>query len=638
VWQLNVGAAQAQQDKLAPASEKVKEFVEKVLKEEPQYENYGKTIAQQMQQDARGGNAFGQQAAIDHPWKQGGNPNTPIDWFVDSFLSMDARFLNIMNWSQMWSCFEPKLLAKAKDGHPLVTYPGPGNEDLIVMCRNKCPNAFPPSVVFADTKPSIQGMIKYRGFGCTDPNPFGYLDNGYEIAEYWFPEYEVSVNNYGINRIEPTMLPSPTGGTYTRQALIGQKQGPEKKEQQALETDYPMPASSFQNPNRQDPLIGQGVWGGYANPDYEDKGYGHVVRSWLSVIMSDKKIKTDQGWMVNPEKSLYDALPKKSSEHDPVNVWTEYGDFDVITSMPHMSSKIRPDLMKALYDGNDTKPYSEVAAQTTGFWQSKGAMAYRVGKWKDIYGPLEKAIGVKGDSNGALKEAVYYGGYELFPLVTNQSGFGSPTLATAAVIARRTLYLAGATKGHGDEGGVVAKAFPQGEKMGRINTYTIDSTDKSREIDKMQLISPKRPHDGSTSGGPIVSECFRSQNIPNLVNLDGKLEKWVNTNLSRKLPGYYSDTDFISPQGGDVTFMYWNRRIGCFCDRCGLPTGSSNLPEEGGDGDKLYDKPRQPFCRYPLYPTPSPWNAWAKQDNFPLCMANGLNEGFYDGTGLKDKK
>ncbi len=171
--------------------------------------------------------------------------------------------------------------------------------------------------------------------------------------------------------------------------------------------------------------------------------------------------------------------------------------------------------------------------------------------------------------------------------------------------------------------------------MGRINTYTIDKRDKSREIDKLQLISPKRPKEGTVSGGspPTVSECFRSQNIPNLTSKDPKLQKWVDENMPRKLVGYWSDIDYITPQGGAIVFTYWNRRIGCFCDRCGKPTGSSTLGK-AGDGDQIYDKDRKEYCRYPLL---KPWSAWHREDTFKDCQSNGKNEGFYDGTGLKDK-
>ena len=135
----------------------------------------------------------------------------------------------------------------------------------------------------------------------------------------------------------------------------------------------------------------------------------------------------------------------------------------------------------------------------------------------------------------------------------------------------------------------------------------------------------------------MVSECFRSQNISNLTNGDADLQRWVNRNMPSSLVGMYSDRDFFTEQGGDITFTYWNRRIGCFCDRCGSPTGSSSI-DNGGDGDKLYDRPRKALCRYPLLPTMTPWSAWAKRDTFRECQRNGQSERFYEGTGLRDNR
>ncbi|MFN8391353.1 MAG: hypothetical protein U0136_13775 [Bdellovibrionota bacterium] len=626
--------AHADDSRLGAAADLVKQHVQQVMQEEKQYESYGQQISQQVATDSRSGNVQGKQAAKQHPWDPMGNLNSGLDYFLDSFFNLDARPINVMNWSQAWSCFEPKLLAYAKKGAPIVDAEGGGNEDLIAECRHKCINHVDQ---IPEERGSLIGAIKYKLiFGClADPDPWGYTENGYEVVEYWFPEYQVSINNFGINRIRPETL-SGTGGQFTRQALLSQKEGSEQQELQQLASAYPLSLQNYKPmPGREPPLKGQGVWGGYAFPDFEDKSYAHVIRTWLSTTMGDQRKKTDAGWEVDPEFSVYDALPKPRWEHDPVNVWTEHGMFDVLTSIPQFSWKVRPDLMQGLF--GQQQPYMQAAKQPKPFWQSQGAMAYRVAKWGDSYAPLQKIVGVKGNADESIKEAVYRGGYELFPLVTNGSGFGTPTISAAAVFARRALYIAGANQQNGDQSGMIEKFFPQGAQMGRIMTYTINIEDKAREIDKMQLTSPKRPHDGTTFGGipPMLSECFRSQNIPNLVNKDQKLEQWVNNNLSRKLPGYYSDIDFISPQGGDITFTYWNRRIGCFCDRCGKPFGSTPT-NDGGDGDKLYDRPRQPICRYPLLPQMTAWSAWAREDTLDRCLANGLNEGFYDGTGLKD--
>ena len=618
-----------------------KQHIEKVLKEAPSFtDKYGKSVAERAIQDATGGQIKGIEAPIEHPWAQFGNPDSQITYFYDSFFNLDARPQNATNWSQAWSCFEPKLLAKAVNGRERVTYAGPGNDDLIDECRNKC--------VWYQQIPIERGIEEgrdqYYGRGCgvDTEDGWGYLENGYEIVEFWFPEYQVEINNYGINRTRPELISPGTGELFKRSNLIGQKRGqPESGIKQELQSpqSYPLDLSGFKDPDyRTDPrLTGQGAWEGYASTNIQDKGYGHVVRTWLSTSGEEKKTETLAGWKVDPEKSYYDALPKKIADHDPAIIWTEYGMFDVITSIPHLSYRIRPEIMQALFGGQES--YSEKARQEKPFYQSQGAAAYRASKWGDIYGPL-KRVGIQPSGNDALKEVVFKGGYELFPLVTNQSGFTAPSLSTAAVFARRVLYLAGARSPAdlgGDASGEIEGSFPQGAEKGRMITYTINKENKAREIDKMQLLSPRRPKDGTATGGtpPMLSECFRSQNIPNFINKDQKLQQWADRNLPRKLVGYHSDIDTTSAQGGAIVFTYWNRRIGCFCDRCGLPTGSSVM-NDGGNGDKLYDKERKEYCRYPVLPHPTAWNAWAKKDTFPECQRNGKNQANYEGTGLKD--
>ena len=329
-------AAQETKSKLGDAEKLVKEHIEKVMGEEKRYESYGKEIAEKAKQDSKAGNAFGHQAAKKHPWDPTGNPLSQMDYFLDSFFSLDARVLNAFNWSAAWSCFEPKLLAKAMNGREIVRYEGPGNEDLVAECRFKCVNRR-QHIPF--DRGSLIGMFIYDAIGCfNDPDPWGYTENGYEVVEYWFPEYQISINNFGINRIKPEQL-SPSGGALTRTALLSAKKGQSESEiRNKLAEAYPLDMSKYKEmPNREDPYLGQGVWGGYAFPDFEDKAHAHVYRTWLSTTMGEKKKEIKDGWMVNPEDSVYDALPKRIREHDPVNMWTEYGMFDVLTSMPQMS-------------------------------------------------------------------------------------------------------------------------------------------------------------------------------------------------------------------------------------------------------------------------------------------------------------
>jgi hypothetical protein len=670
--------AYSQDKPLGKAEDLVKKHIDQVLGELPNFEeSYGKEISNKAVQDAVAGNVFGIEGPRKHPWADTGNSMSSMDWFLDSFFNLDARMMNAWNWSQAWSCFEPKLLAKS-DGITFVKYPGPDDPTLFAACRAKCPwydpkMTTPVSIPFSRYDPWPLNMIGAAWyslvFGCAPPdsdiwgydqgsprNPGQGMGNGYEVVEYWFPEYQVEINNYGINRIRPEDL-SGTGAQFTRQALLAAKEGiPESKIRSEAEKSYPFDLSQAELVQpRTDPYKGQGV-STSANVTQEDKSYAHIVRTWLSVTMGSKKLNTEAGWEVDPQNSLYDALPKKAEEHDPVNVWTEYGMFDVLTSIPHFSYRVRPDIMNALF--GSPAPVTQKVVQDPPFYQNQGAAAYRVARWGDYFGVLQDNFKIQPNANAALKEAVYKGGYELFPLVTRNIGFGAPQISSAAVFARRSLYIAGAKSPKeegGDESGEIEKFFPQGAEKGRIITYTISRANKAQEIDKMQLISPKRPKAATTYGGipPIVSECFRSQSIPNMVNPDQDLEKWAEGpvalggsggpstqgNLTRKLNGYFSDTDFLSQQGGSITFTYWNRRIGCFCDRCGLPTGSSSLdiPGSKGDGDQLYDVPRMALCRYPLNPQMTPWSAWAKKDTFQECMKNGQFEP-YDGTGLRDTR
>ena len=233
--------AEAQESNLGEAESLTRKHITDVLDRFQQFESYGKEVAQEIQQDGKSGNTMGMQSAKEHPWAMFGNMNSDLDYYLDSFFNLDARAENATNWSQAWSCFEPKLLAKAKNGRTIVDVAGPENEDVIAECRSKCVN-YVEQIPYP--RGSIPGAILYRSFGCGgDPDPWGYLENGYEVVEYWFPEYQVSINNYGINRIRPETL-SPNGANFTRKALLSQKLGiPEQQIREGEEKAYPMDLS-----------------------------------------------------------------------------------------------------------------------------------------------------------------------------------------------------------------------------------------------------------------------------------------------------------------------------------------------------------------------------------------------------------
>lgn len=584
-------AAQNNDGRLGTAAQHVRQHANKIRDLEQQFESHVKQMTQQAREDAvkekykcLKGNCEG---AEKHPWikaneQTGANPNSEKDYIEDSLILTDGQ----TSVPHLYSCWEPKLLAKGKCGGPHLW----ATPDLGAACMLSCP-CNPPWPLIPDI-PCIR-----------------HHENAYEVIEYWWPEHQIYINNYGVSRLDPTQQQSPKGQKFTRQALLQQKDKPEKTIKQELEKNYPLDLSKLKLPDREQPRKGQSatLWGGFPSINTVDAAHAHGARTRVAYRTANARPNTCKGW-TEEKKSIFDAFPPPTNKKDILNIWTEYGAWDEIDTVPQLSAKIGErgkKAMKALF--GDESSISDAAKKKKPFWQSQGAAAYRAQKWQDPYGPMKDILQLNGGNDPTLKEVVYKGGQELWPMTLNVSGFTSPPLASAAIFARRGFYMMG-TKD-------LLKYHPDGEK-GRMNEYTILNEDKSREIDKMQLLWPRVTERGS--------ECFRSQRIPNMV--DSSEYPWIAQNLPPHVISY------VKKDFGDVTFAYWNKRVACSCRKWSYPwtTGSwtMNFPSDGlegerGSGDRPYGKFEKELCYYDEKKREIP-SAFAGKDR-PMCTGSKGN-------------
>ena len=565
------------QQRLARTSEKVSKHIKTILGELDGAERKVKPVLEQARTDATAEKYQVNGQTIEgperHPWlkaspKSGANPNWLNDYLKDSFQMLDGQ----KNVTQLWSCFEPQLIAKGwwpqtfEDGSKDKFHPA--SIDLALTCKFSCPD-------------------------------IPLIDNGYEVIQYWWPEHQVAVNNYGRSRVHP-LIGGQTGAPYTRAALIAAKRSaPETLIKQSLKQNYPLPIELLKEPSREDPFIGQGMWGG-TGLDTEERNFAHVYRTLYAQALSNRKPNSFLGWNVQP-RSIYDSFAPPTSAKPITNTWTEYGAVEALSSVSSLSYFLGSRgqrSMNALYGANGEA--SEIAREDKPRWQRKGAAAYRIARWKNDFDELKEPFELNEDQNAVLREIVYKGGNELFPLALTLEGQGTPALAANAIFARRAFYLAGTRD--------IVPYLPGGEKS-RMNEYTNSATEPGTEVDKMQLIYPTK------TGFP--SECFRSQRIPNLT--DQTQDAWVKANIPHDLLGY------VKQDYGDVAFAYWNKRVACTCRYAGIPHGAwaMDFPSDGfgpgrGTGDRPYGKIEKSLCTYQPKKVPS---AFAGQDQEP-CWKN----------------
>ena len=588
---------QNQDDPLVSSSDAMRRHIRAQIKRLPEFEPKTSQVLEQARKDAKAGNDAGLEAPKKHPWLEnpsGANPESEVDYAIDSLVATHAVLYDRTSplLRQGWSCFEPKLIATGT-AYPLKIEAMPPSKPLADACAMAC----------FDAPYFIPGVIQFPPFGPIG-NPLKppfriddiytpFLDDEFEVIEYWWPEHQVAINNYGTSRLNPAEQPDPKGGQFTRQALLAQKRGvPESGIKQQIKQSYPFEEDLDSSPLeriRKDPRIGQGMWSGISATDTQDKFYAHGYRTRIGYQTANDRPDNILGWSREP-KSIYDSFPPRTSQKAILNLWTEHEKADVLTSVAQVSYDIPGRVgsgMQALY--GPKRKMREAALEDPAFFRNTGAVPFRTSRWNIEYGDLNDAMKVDPNGSAALREVVFRGGHELLPLVTNSSGFGSPYSASTPIFARRAFYLMGAPP---------VMRFLGLPERDRMNEYTVNGLDKGLEVDKMSWLGrPLFESKGVSMHNVIMSECFRSQKIPN--SADQTKYPWYGQNLPS------NSLNYVNQDLNDSAFIYWNKRVACTCKQFGLPHGAfvMDFPVDEfgagrGSGDRPYGKPEVPLCWY----------------------------------------
>ncbi len=565
--------ALAQNDKdsrLKNSAPRVRQHVKQILSEYKGHEGYGKQVANKANTDGKqkqwkcgNGTCPG---AKDHDWDPNSNQNSEQDYKDDSEKVMVNDDENLR---ELWSCFEPGRIKYT-----------PPPDPLDVMCDAWCP---PPIVC---------------EYVC--PGPRRVPRNRHSVYEEWRPYHVAYINNYGINRLNPSEQ-SAKGDEYMKQQLLSRKQESEREEKNMLEQKEAIKSQYVSQIDSKRDTKGQGHGAGFfqSSDMLIDKLYGHGARTrWSYKFSEERQPEICLGWAERDDCIANTAAPKKN-EKDILNLWTEFGMLDVVWNMPEMTkrhSQRESDMYEATAYPEETISQAGKNKKKAEDWiKSKSPAAWRRKTWSKTYDDL-KEVEI-GQSNNQKQEEFVYFTTELGPLTgTVNATLGLPELSAGATLSRRVFYVMGSKdflKYHNDN--------PQ--EKGRMNEYTVVKNNKSREIDKMQRIWPRR--------GNKPSECFRSQRIPNMVNTTEN--QWAKQNFP------YDLIHYVDEHYGEMTYAYWNKVVYCACEKCSIPTKSGctlmeprmhpEVPgDEGrGDGDQPYGQFENLECRYREGKFPSPW-------------------------------
>lgn len=538
---LAASPVRAQDTKLKQKSPDMRKHIDAIMQKYKGHESYGKQVAEKAYQDskARQVDCNGGQcpAAKKHEWDPNANQQSEQEYKADSL-----KVLNEQHLTQLWSCFEPKLILK----------PNP----YAITCDEMCPDVW----------------------WCPR--------NREEALEFHWPQEVVYVNNYGINRLKPSQQ-SQVGILYEKPMLVALKTLSEQQEIIRLEVKKAIERKSLKLPDRSGDYKGQGHSEGFfgAASYEEQKLYGHGARTRVGYRVPMERPYSNWGWAVQ-KKCIFDGLGEPPQKKDILHHWTEYGNLDVVWNLPELTRE-HGQRERDGYEATTPPPLpiQEAPKAYPEWWRTKGPPSKRLAWWQKEFGDL-KDVGIEEDNDQKAREFVYFGGGNLMPLTGTLDGvLGFPPLSAGAYIARRTFYINGSKEFN--------KYLPHGDKeKGRGDEYTVMQANKGREIDKMQLIWPPIEDAGPNSGKKMamptdkVPECFRSQKIPNTIHQTQN--NWVKENFPHDLIKYVED------HHGEISFIAWNKRIVCTCECWGVPYGCTTM----NDGDKTYDKFEQPVCPY----------------------------------------
>ncbi|MCB0358791.1 MAG: hypothetical protein KDD44_04125 [Bdellovibrionales bacterium] len=452
-----------------------------------------------------------------HPWVgnwTGRNfGDTLIDWADDGLRMVGAPSLSgsyspIDDFKRFMECMQPQLILP-----------------ICLWCM-------PPSARFDGSWSS-----------CPYRNNLGY------VFEYWWPENEIEINNYGVSAFNPILGLRPdlvkpllttvhgltlqllTDGTMQLKGGVGAQ-------------------SSFPSGLRSSPHLGQSHHAGLLPGDQTQQVEAHVYQTrpqnTAALLRDDDEGEFDfiwakvkilyiefcvpsylfwyNGYKKGNFRCFYSTIDKQEL---PVNLWTEDIMVNFFWRYPELSLLIDPQLYWAssptFIPGSPSGMIIEGQTIIANFPSIRSCAAYRADVWPNRYSDLEHAFGylpwalpgiIPNTWFSGRDEICYRGGGELYPVTGKMIGYFSP-LPAAAYFARRALYLS--------------------EQYG-INQTNIFNED----VDKLQRIYPG------------ISDCFKVNDIDD-------------TNL-----GLFPKNIIRPDQMGSIRYVHWNLRVACVCQYRGV--------------------------------------------------------------------
>lgn len=531
-----------------------------------------------------------------HEWKNGRSiSNTFLDYRLDSKIAIGA-FLKAID-----SRLKPNDVSEGFNSQAESELPGFGDgfanfhrcmEPRLISPR--CPYCWPIKL-----RPK-----KYSSSDCPKRDNKGF------VWEYWWPEYTIEINNFGISALNPLMWGRVD---LNHTLLLWQK----NIEMQLKLLDHMLDLSTrltrvpggidfskLQEMLFDSNLSGQTAFEGITAPDQTQFTEAHLYKP---KVQTDTHTCGEHPWCPDDERlemgcwgrqyikinnrciplrrfwyngykyknyecidggepnkeCFYQATPEKIKKKGKwVAGWTEERDLAPFWRIPELSQDINEDWYKVSVpiDARFGKGFLYNLAEQRRYLEQDTCASYRASRWPDIFGELAKdnVFDIKSREADFMGDICYQGGGQLYPLVgSTVRHFNS--LTGAALIARRAIELLSETREDlgSDYFDPDINRYTDVSNKGAIDPpidfffTTIPIGKVKRPVDKLQMIYPR------------ASKCFRmvesKDSYGTVPIVSDKYEE--GSQAFSEFPQNVLDPK----QKGSIRFVVWNRRTVCSC-------------------------------------------------------------------------
>jgi hypothetical protein len=552
----------AQNNSHSRAENIVKQNIERTYNARERFMPKAEQIAERAANQKNRETYFGHKAAGRNTLARGDGKLTQAESWHE--YQMDS--LVIMDDETFPQCLEPRIIAQKKNG----TIRKGANELLARICDAKCP----------------------------DWPLLGYPNKEWIVVSYYWPQYQVSINQAGAQMIDPAIIerqaPQKLYRRVTSLAEDRTDQERNKQKQKELMERMTIKGNEFVDPDWHE----GGRW--LHLRQFRELRYARAMRPNAMWNAANQRSRSDRGWKRN-KQCLFDALDAPTGRKRVFANSFDHDKYAVLARFPEFRKRIDPERYEftgprkvRLDEYRNDRGLSRLSRASSSNLDTPCA-SWRMSSNRGVYRELDE-IGVDEVSGNKYRDYCLPGGLDLSGSLVRPHT--APKLqADAARAAMAAIWFSQDSRNFrqlNPENRRLPKfSYYQSRHSGSLPRYVNGQTNPSENnsqivyVDKLQRIYPTQPKGGNADGrggassksfrmvqGQRGSHCFRPEDIPNWSSEDRATRDEWPLGLLLGSDDHHEET----------RWAIWNKRVLCACDERAL-FGTGCMSFDEGDHD-----------------------------------------------------